>query len=269
MNPFTEDTLVQQTTADYLLHDLGWDESIYAFDEKFGVNGTLGRESEREVVLVRYLLRTLKELNPNLPEEAYRDAVRDVLESSSSQSLIGLNLIKDRILRNGVEVVFRNEQGERIKRRMRVFDFQEPKNNHFMVVRELWLRGDIYRRRADIVGYVNGIPLIFMEVKNLHRDVKAAYEQNFSDYKDTVPHLFYHNAFVILGNGVDARIGSLSSMFEHFHEWKRLAESEPGVVDMETLLKGVCSKENLMDLFENYLRFQAGCGRRGNGSAVL
>jgi len=260
-NPFTEDTLVQQTTADYLLHDLGWDESIYAFDEKFGVNGTLGRESEREVVLVRYLLRTLKELNPDLPEETYRDAVRDVLESSSSQSLIGLNLIKDRILRNGVEVVFRNEQGERVKRRMRVFDFQEPKNNHFMVVRELWITGDIYRRRADIVGYVNGIPLIFMEVKNLHRDVKAAYEQNFSDYKDTVPHLFYHNAFVILGNGVDARIGSLSSMFEHFHEWKRLSESEPGVVDMETLLKGVCSRENLMDLFENYILFDDSGGK--------
>jgi type I restriction enzyme R subunit len=83
----------------------------------------------------------------------------------------------------------------------------------------------------------------------------VAYEQNFKDYKDTVPHLFHHNAFVVLANGVDAKIGSVTSRFEHFHEWKRLAEDEPGVVEMETLLKGVCEKKNFMDLFENFILF--------------
>ncbi len=130
-----------------------------------------------------------------------------------------------------------------------------------MIVRELWIKGDIYRRRADLVGFVNGIPLVFMEVKNLHKDVKAAYEQNFSDYKDTVPQLFYHNAMVILGNGVDAKLGSLSSKYEHFNDWKRLHEEEPGLVNMETLLKGVCNKANLLDLFENYTIFDDSSGR--------
>ncbi len=261
MNPFTEDTLVQQTTADYLLKDLDWDESVYAFDEKLGVDGTLGRESEQEVVLVRYLRVKLEELNPNFPKKAYRDAIRSILESSSSQSILSTNRAKDQLLKNGVEVVFRNENGERVKKRLRVFDFETPENNHFLVVRELWIKGDIYRRRADIVGYVNGIPLVFMEVKNLHRDVKAAYEQNFSDYKDTVPQLFHHNGFVILGNGVEAKIGSISSRYEHFADWKRLAESEPGVVAMETLLKGVCSRANLLDLFENYILFDESGGQ--------
>ena len=137
MNPFTEDTLVQQTTADYLFNDLGWDESVYAFDEKFGENGTLGRDTEQEVVLVRYLRKKLEELNPNLPEEAYRDAVRKILESSSSQSILNTNRARDQVLRNGVEVIFRNEKGERNKKRLRIFDFEIPENNHFLIVREL------------------------------------------------------------------------------------------------------------------------------------
>lgn len=261
LNTFTEDTLVQQTTADYLIDDLGWNESFYAYHETFGADGTLGRASEQDVVLVRYLRKALETLNPGMAEEIYRDAIRSVVESSSSQSILNTNREKDYVLRHGVEVTFRNDKGERQKKRLRVFDFDNPCANHFLVVRELWIKGDIYRRRADLIGYVNGIPLVFMEVKNLHRDVKTAYEQNFSDYKDTVPHLFHHNALVLLGNGIEAKIGSISSKYDHFHDWKRLAESEPGVVDMETLLKGVCSKENLMDLFENYILFDESGGK--------
>ena len=147
-----------------------------------------------------------------------------------------------------------------MQQRLRVFDFDEPANNHFLCVRELWVRGDLYRRRADIVGFVNGLPLLFMELKNVHKDIRAAYEQNFSDYKDTIPHLFHHNAIVVLANGVEAKLGSITSRFEHFHEWKRLAEDEPGVVDMETLLKGVCDKRNFMDLVENFILFDDSSG---------
>ncbi|NCD26893.1 MAG: type I restriction endonuclease subunit R, partial [Deltaproteobacteria bacterium] len=117
-----------------------------------------------------------------------------------------------------------------------------------------------YRRRADIVGFVNGLPLLFMELKNVSKDIRAAYEQNFLDYKDTVPHLFHHNAMVVLANGVDAKLGSLTSRFEHFHEWKRLAENQPGAVAMETLLKGVCAKANFLDLVENFIVFDDSAG---------
>ena len=125
-------------------------------------------------------------------------------------------------------------------RTLRVFDFDDPENNHFLAVRELWIKGPLYRRRADLIGFVNGIPLLFVELKNIHRNVRRAYDENLADYKDTIPHVFHHNAFVVLGNGVDARIGSYSAPFEYFREWKRLDEDDPGVVDMETLLKGVC-----------------------------
>jgi type I restriction enzyme R subunit len=127
-------------------------------------------------------------------------------------------------------------------------------------VRELWVRGDLYRRRADIVGFVNGLPLIFIECKNIHKDLKTAFEKNYSDYRDTIPHIFHHNAIVMFGNGEKAKIGSITSKWGHFHDWKRLAEDEPGVVDMETLLKGVCNKRNLMDIVENFTLFDESSG---------
>ena len=261
MNTMTEDTLVQQTTADYLLNNLNWDESIYGMDEVLGKEGTLGRETEKEIVLTRYLGEALMRLNPGFPLEAYRDAMRQIVEVNRAQSMLAINQEKDALYKSGVLVSYRDEKNERQRKTLRIFDYENPDNNRFLVIRELWVKGDIYRRRADLVGFINGIPLVFMEVKNLHKDVKAAYEQNFCDYKDTVPHLFYHNALVILGNGVEAKIGSLSSKYEHFNDWKRLHEEEPGVVDMETLLKGVCSKVNLLDLFENYIVFDDSSGK--------
>ena len=258
--PYTEDTLVQQTTADYLEQQLGW-ESIYAYNtEDFGPNSLLGRASDREVVLTRYLYAALRSLNPGLPDAAYDDAVRQISATAASQTLIAANREQYDLMRDGVPVTFQNDKGERVRQRLRVCDFEKPENNHFLCVRELWVRGDLYRRRADIMGFVNGLPLLFIECKNIHRNLKAAFEQNFSDYKTTIPHLFHHNAIVMFGNGAQAKIGSITSQWEHFHEWKRLAEEEPGVVDMETLLKGVCDKRNFMDLVENFILFDESFG---------
>lgn len=255
MTPLNEDTLVQQTTADYLHGQLGW-ESVYAYNtETFGPEGTLGRKSDREVVLTRYLRKALKDFNPGLPEKAYEEALRQIVEAPITQNTLQTNREKYDLLKNGILVQFRNDKGELEKKRLRVFDFDDPVNNHFLCVRELWIQGDIYRRRADIVGFVNGLPLLFVECKTIHKDIRHAYEENLADYKDTIPHLFYHNAFIVLGNGVEAKIGSLSGKFDHFNEWKRLAEEEPGVVDMETLLKGVCTKHDFIDLFENFIVF--------------
>jgi type I restriction enzyme R subunit len=257
---YSEDTLVQQTTAEYLERQLGW-ESVYTHNtETFGPTGTLGRASDREVVLTCYLREKLVELNPNLPEDAYDDAVRQILTITATQTPFATNREKYDVIKDGLQVTFRNDRGELIKQRLKVFDFEVPENNHFLCVRELWVRGDLYRRRADIVGFVNGLPLVFMELKNVNKDIRAAYEHNLADYKDTVPHLFHHNAIVILANGIDAKLGSAFSRFEHFQEWKRLAEDDPGAVDMETLLKGVCEKRNFLDLLENFIVFDYSSG---------
>lgn len=257
---YTEDTLVQQTTADYLEQQLGW-TSVYAYNnEDFGAGSLLGRSSDREVVLTRTLREKLIALNPNLPNAAYDDAVRQITATVASQTLVATNREKYALISDGVQVIFRNDKGERVRQRLRVFDFDEPLNNDFLCVRELWVKGDLYRRRADIIGFVNGLPLLFIECKNLHKNLKTAFEQNFSDYRDTIPHLFHHNAIVMFGNGEQAKIGSITSRWEHFNEWKRLAEDAPGAVDMETLLKGVCDKRNFLDLVENFILYDDSAG---------
>jgi len=257
---YSEDTLVQQTTAEYLEQQLGWD-SVYAYNnEDFGPGSLLGRSSDQEVVLIRILRTKLIQLNPDLPEAAYDDAVRQITATVASQTIVATNREKYSFMRDGVQVTFRNDKGERVRDRLKIFDFAEPENNDFLCVRELWVRGDLYRRRADIMGFVNGLPLFFIECKNIHKDLKTAFEKNYSDYRDTIPHIFHYNAIVMFGNGEKAKIGSITSKWGHFHDWKRLAEDEPGAVDMETLLKGVCNKRNLMDLVENFILFDESSG---------
>jgi type I restriction enzyme, R subunit len=253
-NQYTEDALVQEPFARFLHEELGW-ESLLAFEETFGPLGTLGRDSRREVVLSRHLRAALEKLNPGLPESAYQDAIKRIHESSSSLSLLATNREKDKLLRGGVHVVFTNDKGVRDERTLRVFDFRNAHNNHFLAVREFWVKGPLHERRADLVGFVNGIPLVFMELKNLTKDVRAAYDGNFRDYLDVVPALFHHNVLVLLSNGHDAKVGSLSSKFEHFHEWKRLEEQGLAQSDPETLLRGICDQQNLLDLFENFIVF--------------
>ena len=252
---YTEDNLVQRTTAEYLAEQLGW-ESVYAHNhEDLGPESLLGRASEHEVVLVRTLRRALAELNPGRPEAAFDDAIRQLTATIGTQSIVVANRAMYALIRDGVPVTYRNEKNELVQDRLRVLDFERPVNNQFLCVRELWVRGDLYRRRPDIIGFVNGLPLLFIECKNVHRSLETAFKENYSDYRDTIPHVFHHNAVVMFGNGVKARIGSITSKWEHFHEWKRLAEEEPGAVDMETLLKGIGDKRNFIDLVENFILF--------------
>lgn len=261
MTAMTEDRLVQQTTADYLRDMLGW-ESVFAYNEEtFGPDGLLGRSSDKEVVLTRYLRQSLERLNPDLPAPAYDTAIKQLVETSVAKSTLQMNREKYNLFKNGVLVSIRNKEGAVEQKKLRVFDFETPENNHFLVVRELWIQRVPYRRRADIVGFVNGIPLLFVELKNVWKDIRRAYNENLTDYKDTIPHLFDYNALALLSNGVEARIGAFSGKYEHFFEWKRLAEETPGVVDMETLLKGICSKKNLMDIFENFILFDESSGK--------
>ena len=261
MNAYTEDNLVQKTTAEYLVNSLGWNESVYAMQEVFGAAGTLGRTDEGEVLLVRYLRPALERLNPGLPAGVYGDAIRILSDTSVSESLDAINREKYKLLLDGIPVRYTTADGTKKKVFLRVFDFANPADNHFLCVRELWLRGSLgRRRRADVVGFVNGVPLVFMELKNVTKDIFIAYRDNFCDYRKVVPQIFHFNAFVILANGIDAKIGTHSAKFKFFHAWKRLSEDEPGAVDMETLLKGTCSKANLLDLFENFIVYDESAG---------
>jgi type I restriction enzyme, R subunit len=263
MSQLTEDKLVQAEAAK-LLEELGW-ENVYAFNEEvFGPEGTLGRTSDKEVYLVRYLRQALQKLNPGLPFETYEAAIRQITQTRAGHNIdIRLNREKYNLFKNGVVVEYRTASGELKKPRLQVLDFTNPENNHFLAVRELKVSGTIYNRRPDIIGFVNGIPLLFVELKNINIHIKDAYSKNFSDYKNTIPHLFDANAFVVISNAEHAKIGSVTGKYDHFNEWKRLTEDkeESEKVQLNTLLRGVCTKNNFMDLFENFILFDDSKGK--------
>ena len=257
----SEDRLVQATFVKHLEQVLGWD-SIYAWNEEtFGRDGTLGRADTKEAVLTRDLRGALERLNPDLPASAIEDALREMTVHDVSRSMVLHNRDFYRLIRGGVPVQYEDAQGHQKSARARVIDFDNaPGSNRFLAVRELKLTGlrtPNYNRRADLVCFVNGLPLVFIELKAVHKNIREGFENNLSDYMDenVIAHAFHHNAFLVVSNGDHARYGSITSGWEHFAEWKRLDEADKGSVDAEVLLNGMLAHDRLLDIFENFILF--------------
>ncbi|MGY3387790.1 type I restriction enzyme R subunit [Bradyrhizobium sp. USDA 3311] len=267
----SEDRLVQSTFAEHLKEKLGW-ETVYAFnDETFGPGGTLGRASTSEPFLTRDLRAALERLNPDLPPSAVDDALRALTVHDFSRSMVQHNQDFARLIRNGVPVSWRDATGQRRDARARVIAFDNrPGSNRFLAVRELKLTGlrtPSYNRRADLICFVNGLPLVFIELKAVYKNIRAGFDGNLRDYMDenVVAHAFHHNAFLIVSNGHRARYGSITSEWDHFAEWKGLDEGDKGAVEAEVLLNGMLAHDRLLDIVENFILFdesKAGATRK-------
>ena len=252
---YSENSLVQESAGNLLRDELGWDVRLAYNTEVLGKQGSFGRESYKDILLTRYFYEALRKFNPWIHENQILEA-RQVLEKRlSTSSLLRVNEEKYFLIRDGIPVTVKKPNGQTEMKKAMVIDFKNPHTNYFLAIKELKIHGDLYRRRTDIVGFVNGIPLLFVELKKNTVDVQNAYEDNYTDYLDTIPHLFYYNAFLMLSNGTEAKVGTLGSKYEFFHEWKRLAEEDRGSVALETMLRGICKKENFLDLFENFILY--------------
>ena len=252
---YSENILVQESAGNLLREELGWDVRFAYNTEILGKNGTFGRESYKEILLTRYFREALKKLNPWINDSQISEAQKILEQRLSTSSLLQVNEEKYFLIRDGIPVTVKKPNGQTETKKASMIDFQNPENNYFLAIKELKIYGDLYRRRTDIVGFVNGIPLLFVELKKNTVDVQNAYDDNYTDYQDTIPHLFYYNAFLMLSNGTEAKVGTLGSKYDFFHEWKRLAEEDQGSVALETMLRGICKKENFLDLFENFILY--------------
>ncbi len=266
-----EDRLVQKTFADHLHQVLGWDTVTAFNDETFGPEGMLGRASPRDAVLTRDLRAALVRLNPDLPAAAIDEAMRALTVQDFSRSLVQHNQDFSRLIRGGVPVQYRDATGRLREGRARAIDFDNrPGSNRFLAVRELKLTGlrtPSYNRRADLVCFVNGLPLVFIELKAVYKNIRAGFDGNLRDYMDenVIAHAFHHNAFLIVSNGDRARYGSITSAWDHFAEWKRLDEADKGRVEAEVLLNGMLAQDRLLDIVENFILFdesKAGATRK-------
>src|SRR6266699_2970842 len=259
MYEYSEDILVEQPTID-LFAALGY-ETANTFHEKLGKNGTLGRETDNEVVLVRRLRVALRRLNPDLPYEAIELAIEELTRDRSALSPANANREIYQLLKQGIPIRISAGEDAELVEAVRVIDWNSPSNNDFFLASQFWISGEMYKRRADLVGFVNGIPLIFIELKAAHKRLENAYHDNLRDYKDTIPQIFWYNAFIILSNGHQSRIGSMTAGWEHFFEWKKISnEEEKGVVSLETMIRGTCEKRRLLDIVENFTLFSSAGG---------
>ena len=259
---YSEDTLVEQP-AIALFSELGYD-TANCFYEKVGTSdSTLGRETTEEVVLVPKLRSALQKLNPDLDSEAINLAIEELTRDRGAMSLVQANREVYKLLKDGVKVAFENDEGEETDETVSIIDWNDPENNDFFLASQFWVTSPsgIYKKRPDLIGFVNGLPLIFIELKKSHGKIEHAYKHNLKDYKTTIPQVFWYNALVILSNGSQAKVGSMTAGLEHFADWKRInSEGEQGVISLETLIRGTCGKQQLIDLAEHFILFEESKG---------
>jgi type I restriction enzyme, R subunit len=256
---YSEDALIEQP-AIALFGQMGW-QTANVYHETFGPSGSLGRDTDQEVVLISRLLAALKRLNSDLPPEALTAAIEELTRDRSVMSAVKANQEIYKLLKDGIKAKFQSEDGSEAEETVQIIDWKNPANNDFFLASQFWISGDMYRRRCDLVGFVNGIPLVFVELKASHKAIKSAFDNNLRDYKNSVPQLFWYNAFIILSNGSLSFIGSSTAAWEHFSEWKKINdEGEEGVVSLETMIRGMCDPVRLLDFVEDFTLFEEARG---------
>jgi type I restriction enzyme R subunit len=255
-NPYNEDHLVEQPAL-ALLAELGWATACGLEETFVPEGGSLGRRDRREVVLLPRLRAALERLNPGQPPEAINAAIEELSRNRSAMGLVAANREVYRLLKDGVLVSVPDlERGGQSKVRLRVVDWDRPAENDWLAINQFNVKGDLYNCWPDLVGFVNGLPLVVIEFKKPGVAARVAFDDNLSHYKAAIPQLFWSNAFLIASNGTASRIGSLSADWERFFEWKRIeSEDEPRRVSLEVLLRGVCQPRRLLDYVENFILF--------------
>jgi type I restriction enzyme R subunit len=252
---YSEDELVERPTME-MLGSLGY-ELADGLSEQLGPEG-LGRDDQSQVVLRHRLRAKLEELNPDLPPQALDDSVEEVARDRATLDRTHASRAVYELLRNGVKVSVLEESGGRRTETVRLIDWTTPEANEFLAVRQFWVVGPLHTRRCDIVCFVNGIPLALLELKASHKTVRQAFDKNLRDYRDTIPQLFVPNAFVLLSNGSETRVGASFAEWERFGEWKRVDdESEPGVVSLATAIRGLLEPRRMLDVVENFIAYLA------------
>jgi type I restriction enzyme R subunit len=239
-----------------LLEQLGW-KPVDAFSEVLGPEGTLGRDSQHDVILTHRLRLAMRKLNPeHVPEASITEAIEVLTKDRSVMDRVRANREVHDLLSDGYQAEWTDDNGVKQIETLKFLDLRDPASNDLLAVQQMWVKGDLHSRRLDVALFVNGVPLVLMEFKEPNESVKSAYDNNLTDYRDAVPQLFIPNCFVLLSNGSVAKIGSTYSPWEFFNDWKVIdAHGTRGAIALETALRGTCDPAVLLDLLENFVAY--------------
>lgn len=263
MPNFISEDAIEQSILKRLHDQFGFELlNCYTSDAE-NLNDRSGRSDKREVILRERLKESAVRLNPGIPETAIDEALERLTDKRYAMSPIAANREIDGLIRDGIPVEFENAQGKKEQERVRVIDFNaHSSDNSFLAVSQLWIKGESKFRRPDILLYVNGIPLVFIELKNSNVKLKSAFDDNLTTYRKEIPQLFLFNAFCILSNAIETKVGSYNAPWEFFFKWLRV-ESEKEKVDqakieregtsVESAIAGLCEPHRLLDYIENFI----------------
>lgn len=260
---------IEQIALDILHEENGY-AVLYGPDLVEG--GTKEREYS-EVVLQNRLRAAIDRINPSIPTEAREEAFKKVLRAASI-TLLENNEAFHHLLTEGIDVKFGIGEGKAKTDKVWLVDFSNPDNNEFLAVNQYTVLENHNNKRPDIVLFINGLPLVVMEIKNAtdeNADVQAAFQQ-LQTYKQVIPTLFTYNAFLVISDGWFAKIGTISSEYPRFMEWKT-ADGETIVdarheAELEPMIKGLLNKKTLLDVIRHFIVFEKTKGASNSLSVV-
>ena len=264
MPSFISEDQIEQALLQRLQHLHGYDVLDCHTAEAEALNDGSGRGDKREVILLDRLREAALRLNPAIPEAVVDEALARLANRRQAMSPVAANREVDGLIRDGIPVEFEDAQGKKQQERVRVIDFNDRAQNRYLAVSQLWIRGERYWRRPDVLLYVNGLPLVLVELKNSNVKLRAAYDDNLTNYRAEIPQLFLANAFCILSNAIETKVGSLTAGWEHFFNWLRVTDEKEKVdrdairregTSLELAIAGLCAPERLLDYVENFVLF--------------
>lgn len=264
MPNFISEDQIEKAAVSLLVGKYGYRSlNCYVADME-NLNDGSNRASKQEVIFLDILRASAAKLNPRIPSPVLEQALDSLAAQRISMSPILANKEVYGLLRDGIPVQYENPRGESEQGLVRIIDFEHPENNDFYAVTQLWIKGDQYPRRPDILIYVNGLPLVFIELKNSNVKVQNAYDDNLTNYRHDIPRLFHYNAFCILSNALETKVGGFNAGYEYFFSWLR-PDDETEKVDrksierdgssLERAIHGLLPKARLLDFVENFILF--------------
>jgi len=227
-----------------------------------------GRDNKKQCVLPQVLREALTRLNPDIPAEKLAEIARDLCRDFSASDMTATNCKYYNQIRNGIKVDFRRN-GKADFAFVKLVDFEHPESNTFTTVSQMWIQGRVYWRRPDVLVFVNGLPMVFIELKNSIVKVEEAYNDNLTNYKRDIPNLFAFNQICVLSNGLETRLGAFNASYNHFFEWLKVdSEKERpdrkaihsaatvGESSIKYFIDGLLKKDRLIDYIENFIMFR-------------
>lgn len=274
MPNFISEDQIEQALVQRLQHTHGFDVLDCYTAHPDDLNDSSQRASKRDVILIDRLKQAAVRLNPHIPEYVIDEALALFCDRRGAMTLIAANRELDGLIRDGIPVEYENPQGRKEQDRVRLIDFDRPRRddgqNDYLAVTQLWIKAEHGYRRPDVLLYVNGIPLVFIELKNSNIKLRTAFDDNLITYRQEIPQLFHTNAFCILSNALETRVGSLTAQWEHFFTWLRVDDEKEKInrdqiqqqqTSLELAVAGLCAPDKLLDYVENFVLYFKGTSK--------